>query len=190
MRVLMLVAAVVLSAPGCSNVAVYVEHDPSANFGELARFGWFDKPSMAASSGPDGEILEARVRAVVRDELTARGLVEEAHGTPDFLVGFSAAVDNQLQAMTIDRYYGYTQSTYLTRAGTARDYPRETMGRQTVVQEYQQGTLVLDFSTPDPRRLIWRGYARSVIDPNSTQEQRDKRLREAVRKMLRDFPPR
>jgi hypothetical protein len=64
------------------------------------------------------------------------------------------------------------------------------MSRQTVVYEYQQGSLILDISTPVPGRLIWRGFARSAIEPDETQEQRDTRLREAVNKLLKQFPPR
>ena len=55
--------------------------------------------------------------------------------------------------------------------------------------EYQQWTLVLDVSTPDTHRLLWRAYARSTIDETQKQETRDKQLREAVRKMIKSFPP-
>ncbi len=179
----------VWAATGCSQVAVYVEHDPRASFPDLATYQWLEQPSMASAPDVENPILDARVRSVVDAELAARGFEKQDDGTPDFLVGYTAAVDNAMQAVTIDRYYGYTQTTYLTRAGSARDYPRGTLGRQTVVYEYQQGSLILDISTPVPRRLIWRAYARSAVDPNETQETRDKRLREAVRKMLKDFPP-
>jgi hypothetical protein len=48
---------------------------------------------------------------------------------------------------------------------------------------------VLDVSTPDTHRLLWRAYARSTIEADQKQETRDKQLRDAVRKMLKSFPP-
>lgn len=190
MRLAMVLCAAAMSAAsGCSAISVYVEHDPTVNFAELKRYSWVEEASMGTAPIAENPILDSRVRLIVDQELAARGYEKITGGTPDFLVGYSAAVDTELQAVTINRYYGYTQSTYLTRAGTGRNYPRETMNRQTVVYEYQQGTLILDFSSPVPHRLIWRGFARAVIEPDQPQEQRDKQLREAVRKMLESFPP-
>ena len=191
MRFVILLAAIVVSTgAGCAHVAVYVEHDPTANFKDLTTYGWLNEPSTGDSPTAENSILDARVHAIVEDGLAAHGYEKATDGTPDFLVGYSAAVEETLQGVTIDRYYGYTQTTYLTKSGSARDYPRGTMGRQTVVYEYQQGSLILDISTPQPRKLIWRGFARAAIEPDETQKQRDTRLREAVRQLLKQFPPR
>lgn len=191
MRFAILLAAIIISAgAGCASVAIYVEHDPTANFDDLNRYSWLEEPSMGNPPTAENPILDARVRAIVEEVLASRGYEKATDGRPDFLVGYSVAVENTLQSVTIDRYYGYTQATYLTRTRSARDYPRQTMSRQTVVYEYQQGSLILDISTPLPGRLIWRGFARAVIEPDETQEQRDTRLREAVSKLLKQFPPR
>ncbi len=137
---------------------------------------------MIPSSTPASKAVEA--------ELAARGFQEQASGPADFFVGYSAAVSDTLQSVTIDRYAGYTQSTYLTKSGTSWDYPRETAGQTTVVYEYKQGSLILDVFLPDPKRLIWRAYSTAIIDPGESQAKRDRKLREAVRSMLKEFPPR
>ena len=110
-----------LTLSACTHVAVYVEHDPTASFADLTTYDWVTAPP-AATDAPvaDDQILDNRVRSIVETELAADGFARRTDGTADFLVGYSAAEDSSLQAVTIDRYHGYIQSTYLTRAGTTR----------------------------------------------------------------------
>lgn len=178
--------SVLLVAAGCTRVSIYVEHDPTASFANLTTYSWAGPTDKELTKR--NPILDARITSAVETELAARGFTL-TDAKPDFIVAYSAAIDDSLQAVTIDRYAGYTQSTYLTRAGTGWNYPRDTANRTTVVYEYQQGSLILDVSLPDPKRLIWRAYSRAVIDPNESQKKRDETLREAVRLMLKDFPP-
>jgi hypothetical protein len=178
-------------ASGCTQIAVYVEHDPTVSFEGLQTYDWGEsKIDFAERTQTDNQIFDSRVRSTVEAELARRGFERVEDGDPDFLVAYSAAIDVGQQTVTIDRYGGYTQSTYLSKSGTSRDYPRSTTGQQKVVYDYQQGSLILNVSLPEPRRRIWRAYARSVIDPEESQKARDDRLREAVRRMLADFPPR
>ena len=58
-----------------------------------------------------------------------------------------------------------------------------------MVSEYQQGTLLLDVVKADNKQLIWRGTATDEVYPEPGQEAGEKRLREAVQKILAQFPP-
>lgn len=185
-----LTLALLTAASGCTQIAVYVEHDPDFAFESLQTYDW-----ASAASGASGELVsdrdfDAQMRATVENELARRGYERSADAAPDFLVAYTAALEDAFRTRTIDRYYGYGQSSFLRKAGTSRDYPRTTASRQTAVQEYQQGSVVLDVSLPEPRRLLWRAYARSALDPNEGEDSRERQLREAVRQMLADFPPR
>lgn len=62
-------------------------------------------------------------------------------------------------------------------------------GTEAMVSEYQQGTLLLDVVKADNKQLIWRGTATDEVYPELGQEAREKRLREAVQKILAQFPP-
>jgi hypothetical protein len=57
------------------------------------------------------------------------------------------------------------------------------------VYGYEEGTLILDFVDSTRKTLIWRGSATSAIGPDATSEEREKRISEAVSKMLENFPP-
>jgi len=52
---------------------------------------------------------------------------------------------------------------------------------------YEQGTLILDMAGGD--RVVWRGSAQAEIDRRLDGEARDVRLQNAVREMLKKFPP-
>ena len=64
-------------------------------------------------------------------------------------------------------------------------YPR----RNAVVSEYQVGTLILDVVRAADRQLIWRGTASDEVYPDNSTEARERRVREAVQKILEQFPP-
>jgi hypothetical protein len=183
-----IVIGVATLSSACTRVAVYVEHDPRIDFTTLTTYDWAEPAPDTTAPEPD---LDARVRAIVKETLDARGFEPAAQGeTADFLLACTAAVDESVRSVTIDRYYGYKQSAYLSKSGTARSYPRATARRQTAVRTYRQGSLILDILMSEPRRRIWRAYARAVIDPDETDAQREQRLRQAVREMLEQFPPR
>jgi len=64
-------------------------------------------------------------------------------------------------------------------------YPR----RNAVVSEYKVGTLILDVVRAADRRLIWRAMASDEVYPDNSTQARKKRVREAVQKILQQFPP-
>ena len=55
--------------------------------------------------------------------------------------------------------------------------------------EYDEGTLILDIVDAESRTLIWRGSARAEVSATVAPETREARVREAVRRILEQFPP-
>jgi hypothetical protein len=55
--------------------------------------------------------------------------------------------------------------------------------------EYEAGTLLLEFMDARSGKLVWRGVAKGSVDPKSSPERRDENVKEAVRKLLKKFPP-
>jgi hypothetical protein len=52
-----------------------------------------------------------------------------------------------------------------------------------------EGTIILDFVDPETMNVIWHGAAKSNVDDTMKPEQRDKLIKEAVQKILKNFPP-
>jgi hypothetical protein len=56
-------------------------------------------------------------------------------------------------------------------------------------REVDEGGLEVALIDPKDKRLIWRGTARGAIDRNSTPQEREERIREAVEKIFAEYPP-
>jgi hypothetical protein len=173
----LVVGMLALSAlAGCNGVKVWAEYDPTTDFSNLTTYGWATiSPKAPNDPQTENPILDARVRLALENELAARGFQKQTSGPPDFLVGYRAVIKEKVDVRYVDDQWGYS---YTYRARTSRK----------TVYEYEQGTLIVDVSLPDPKRLIWRAIARDEVYPGRPQEEGDRRLAEAVRKMFDQFP--
>lgn len=175
-----LLAAIVLVA--CSSVRTDVTYDENASFEGLATYAWNQGPRKPSGDYRlDDPTLHQQVRAAIDRHLGARfELVED--GSQDFTVRYHGGIERTLDTISIDdnyysRVHSFGRSDRVTR-------------QHTVVQEYEEGTLVIDIADPAGSSLLWRGSVRGVLRRNPTLAERQRRLDEAVEGMLRRFPPR
>jgi hypothetical protein len=167
-------------AGGCSNMQISSDYDPGVDFSRLGSYGWLPDPRPPTGDPRlDSSLLDGRIRSAVKAQLAARGYREVSPDQADFLVTYHVALESKLDVDTMYRSYGY---------GWGRGYGPVEL--DTVVREYEQGTLLLDFVDPETRNLIWRGSASAEITPDSTPERRQERVNRAVAGMLERFPPR
>ena len=173
------IAAFALLLAACSSVHVTTDFDPGADFAALETWAWLARKAQATGDPHmDSTLLHERIRGAVEAQLAERGYGKTASGRADFLVAYHTAVERKMDVDTVYRGYGYGPSVYGWGPG-----------HETVVYEYDQGTLLLDFLDPKTKRLLWRGSASAVVSESSTPEQRTRRINEAVSKLLDHFPP-
>ncbi len=162
---------------GCSQFKIRTDYDQTADFPALHTYGW--RPAPPDPTGDprfDNSLINAAVRAAIDRELAAKGYAQAASGTPDFLVGYDGVVKSKIDVATIDRRYGY-------RGGVAYGHP--TLDART----YEEGTLLVDVIDPRTTKLLWRGSATGAVRPESSIEQREQRINQAVADILKEFPP-
>ncbi len=171
---------VALALAGCAAIEVSSDWKPDADFSRLHAWAWLPQ-ARPVSGDPrlDSALLDARIRSAVEGELGARGLAKVGEAHADFLVAYHIALERRIEATTIDDYYGGVGYRHWSRPGYSHTY----------VFELEVGTLMLDVLDPRSRELIWRGTAKAEIVPDAAPEQREARIREAVRRMLERFPP-
>lgn len=169
-RVLTIAAA--LSIASCSSISVTQDFDPSTDFSTLRTYSWYGNVQ-----GVD-QLTAQRIVRAVDNELNARGYRKLDSGTPDFQVNALASVQQKIDVRPTTVSVGY---------GWGRGYMGMSTGNQ--VSTYDEGTLVLDLVAPSTKSLLWRGTAKAAVDPNRTPEEREARVREAVHKILEQFPP-
>lgn len=160
-----------LLAAGCSAIYdVSYDYDREADLTQLGSYDWLPIPKEVEAD----DLVVGRVKRAVNEEMAAKG-IRKTTTAPDFLIAMHAGSEEKVT----QRDWGYTYSSYWHRGG----------GRSRTFR-YQEGTLVLDFVDAGTNQLIWRGQAKGFVDRNSKPKKEDKLVDEAVRKILKNFPPR
>lgn len=158
----------------CSSIAVQYDYDRQANFASLLTFNWMPQPAkILAMQHP---LMDNRIKDAVNNKLQAKGL-QMSSGNPDFLIAYHAGVQDRVDVDT----WGYTYA----RRGRFYGWS----GTHVDVQQYKLGTLILDFVDTKSKELIRRGVAIGALPDNPTPEKMEKKINEAVAKILEKFPP-
>ena len=165
------------------------DFDPATDFSLLETYDWMPESPIPTGDPKvdDDRLLHARLRNAIEDELAAKGYVKFPSGTPDFLIGYHVAISEKTTIQFLNNYYGYSEGwgwSYEARS-SGRPYEPDAFQEKAELA-YEQGTLILDISEPEPRKPIWRGVATASIDP---LESGDARINATVKQLLGQFPP-
>ena len=169
--------ALALSLAACSSISVGYDYDPGASFEGLHSFTWRPFEGPTVGNRVVSPLLEKAIRETVSDELRTRGYRETDSGA-DFTVSGLAVVNQRVDVEYVDNAWGDGRRSWYVPGGT-----------RTWVTTYDEGTLVLDIASGRTSEPLWRGTATAIVDNDQTPEERRARLREAVQKVLANFPP-
>ena len=159
----------------CSAVyEVRYDYDQRADFTGLKTYDWLPIPDKA-----DIESLDiTRIKTAVNAELQAKGLIMTSDN-PDLLIAEHLGKKDKVKV----RDWGYGYAPYGGYWGGYRG------SGGVSVYEYEEGSLILDFVDAESKKMIWRGVAKAEVDDQSTPDEREKLIKEAVQKILDNFPP-
>jgi len=165
-----LIAAVVL-AP-----AVVLAQKTSFDYDKTANFAAFKTYSLKDGTKVGDPLIDNRIVSAIETELAAKGMKASAE-KPDVTVVYHIAFDKQKD---------------ITAYNTGRGGYRWGGGWGTTdvrVNEILVGTLVIDIADANKGELAWRGIGVKEVDVQAKAEKRDKNISAAVKKILKDFPP-
>jgi hypothetical protein len=173
-------AAALALLGGCaSGPDIRVTSDPAANIAAYKTFNY------VSPLGTDREGYESLVSSNLKDattlELTRRGY--QMSETPDFLVNFSAKLDEKLRVSSSPAmgppmgYYGYRTGFYDPWYGY----------NDVDVDQYTQGTLNIDIVDAASKRLVWESVAVGRIT-SKVREDVPGAIRRIVPEMLAKLP--
>lgn len=178
LRLAVTALAVVLMA-ACASVDITHDWDVTADFSRYRTYDWM--PSQPAPQTADAAaalshntLLDRRIRAAVDAALAARGLHADAAG-PDVRVLYHTGIEEKMDITD----WGYVYSgEYWGWAG-----------RDIDVQNFTDGTLVVDLVDAETKQLVWRGVATGEVHPDRSPAERDRAMQELVAKMFEKYPP-
>jgi len=177
-KLAVLVTACALAA--CSTVTVTTDYDHSASFAKYKTYS-LAPPAHGQTLSP---ISEAALRGALRTQMAARGISEAPAGKADLAVVRHVFLQEKVSVQQYtDWGYGYhggwpyRYGYYGMWAGAPRTY--------VDVNQYTEGTMVLDFVDTRTKKLVFRGTGRAIV---GGPESNARKIEEGVEKMVARFP--
>lgn len=163
----------------CSpGLKVTSDYDKSTSFTQYKTFG-VDTMRMSQSVS---QLNQNRIIKAVKSEMTKKGFTEST--SPDLLIHISAIFEKQKSISSTTDYYGYGgfYRPYMWGGGMG------ATGYTTYnVQNYTDGSLIIDIADAKTKNLLWEGIGNKEIDKPAKDP--DAAIAEAVNKILANFPP-
>jgi hypothetical protein len=160
---------------GCSSIDVTSDYDLNADFNSYKSFYVFSGV-LKDSKLEAVPLVKKRVLEAAAAELQKKGFTLVDSSKADFTVFALATTTEKMNVNTYGYGYGYGWGPYPS-------------GRNIDVSYYTQGSLILDFVDNKKDELIWRGIGSAVVQDKGTPEEREQFIKEAVAKILEQYPP-
>ena len=179
-----LALAALVAAPTVHAIDVKVEFDKAFDFTRAGTWGWNEHGAgdVIMARGTDDDPIgmkksaEPVIISAVTSEMERRGL--QVHpDAPDVRVTYYLVLATGANAQVVGQFLPSTVAWALP------PFAAQTQSLQIT----DHGSLVLDISAD--KMIVWRGLARANIKPGEKRERREQLLREAVRDLLKKFPP-
>ncbi len=159
---------ILLLLGGCASVSVQTDFDQEADFGKYTTFKWVPADRRPENKSKlDNSLNRARIIRAVNRELEAKGFREVRKGKADLLVNYFIGVHDKVNVTTVG--YGTWRRPY-----------------RRVTYHYKESTLTIDLVDPGLKQLVWRGSGSDVI---ARRDNIEKRINDAVKAILKKFPP-
>lgn len=176
-----LAAVLVLAATPVGAQDVGYNAMPGIDFAKYKTYAWV---KIEGARYPD-DITDTQIKQAIDTELAAKGLTKAEASSADLLVGYQVAIDQEKQ------WNAYSMGGAAWGWGPGY-YGRGYGGGGTATATSTTitiGTLGLDMYDRGAKQLVWRGKASKTLDPGAKPEKRAKNLEKAMKKLLKNYPP-
>jgi hypothetical protein len=129
------------------------------------------------------QIGDQQLKAAVDAELAKKGLTGSEGDNADLYIGYQVALSQEKQFTSYDSGWGYGPGWGGGWYGGGGGISTTTSTTIPI------GQIDLDIYDPAAKQLVWRGAASKTLDSKAKPEKREKNLRKAVTKLLKNFPP-
>ena len=181
MKLLAVLTATALVA-GCGpslSYKVQVDHtvNDEADLSGYRTYGWVPLSETVNVAGADINTLTS-MKIAFTDALEEKGY-ERAGDNPEMLVALYVARRQKI----LSAEWGLNYSIHPTV------WDGYWMERRVSVREMEEGSIVLDIIDAESG-LVWSGTAQALLKPGASGEERNRRIDEAVAKLLERLPSR
>jgi len=162
---IMLAMMLGLLAVSATAQSVQSDYDRGFRFSELKTFSFAVQRRAATDPLASDTLNDGRIRNGLESQLTANGFRMETEKA-DFVIAYYVTTKNKLNVQD----YGYGP-------------PRWFGSRDIRVNQYSEGTLMVDFIDAKSNQVIWRGRAVGTLELKGV----DKKISKSVEKLVKQF---
>jgi hypothetical protein len=145
-------------------------YDRTTDFTKLKTYKWVP---IEGAQHPN-QITAGNITSIIDGLLASKGYVKKDADPVDLFVGYGTTTQDQ---QVITGYGGGMGFRFGGGMGMAE------------TSTIQNGTILLDVYSPSGKLLIWRGTVTETLDPSSNADKNYNKLKSALTKLLKDFPP-
>ena len=172
-----------LLVAGCSSVSVTQDFDKSADFSSVQTFAWLHAEQPETGNHRiDDDLINARIRRFIVQEMTAKGFKQTDATSADILVEYFAGIDRRISDS------GGSVSMGMSR-GSAGRAGSVGWSSGSTISEDEFGILTINLIDPQTQRTIWRGTGSRRTSSRPSPERITRNIEEAVQRILKRFPP-
>jgi hypothetical protein len=163
--------------------ALLLAQKTSYDYDKAADFTAFKTYGLKEGTPVGQPLIDNRIVAALDAELAAKGLTKSE--APDLFVVYHLAFDKEKDIYTYSSGYGGGYGPYGWGWGGGWAGGTTT----TQVRDILMGTMVVDIADAKKGQIVWRGVGVKEVDTDAKPEKRDKSIQKAVKKILKNYPP-
>jgi len=158
---------------------VRYNYDKTADFSKYKTWKWVEMKTSDKDPLTDNQF-----KSVIESVLPTKGLTKTDSDNADMYVSYQLALGTEKQVNTFSSDFGYGAGWgYYRGAGMGSSTSTSTTSTLYI------GSLQLDFYDVSTKKAVWRAVATKQLDPKAKPEKREKNLKKALEKMLKNYPP-
>jgi hypothetical protein len=157
---------------------------PGTDFSKYKTYRW----QRVENAAYPNEILDGQITSAIDRQLGLKGFTKVENGDVDLIVVYQAAVNQQQQWNSYNTGGGWGYGGWGGWRGGWGGYGGGGW-TTTTSSTINIGTLNVDFYDLSTKKQVWRGEATKTLDPPKDPKKLQKKIDDAVKKLLKNFPP-
>ena len=174
---LLMLFTVVLALAGCSTLRTASDYDKNVDLNSYKTYNFYDKGIARVKLN---NLDKRRLMAAVEAEMNAKGFTKA--GKPDLLVNLVVVAREKTDVYGPAYYGGWGWG-----GGGGWRGGWGGWGGPSYVNQYIEGTIIIDFLDPAKKILFWHGQGSGFNLDNFSK--REQRLYTGVKEILAQYPP-
>jgi hypothetical protein len=193
-RTLLILATLVALLAGCASGPPKpdVDYKPDYDFGQVRKIAFYKKSGQVSGDNPLqlSDIQKDRIDEALTYALRNKGMeIVDDPAEADMLISWHLVTQHKTDVRTYETptygaSYGYGRYNRYSMYSCWSCAPTRT---EVSVQEYTQGTFIVDMIDPEMRKSVWRGVTQSRLKGKHAEDQG--KYNDAATAIFASFPP-